>query len=284
MQNNVTVTVLITAYNEEEKIVRCLDSVEHQTFDDFEIVLINDGSTDNTDKIIQQYIVNEDDKKKIRYISRENKGRIASLNEGILLARGKYIAIQDADDYSMKDRLKKQVEFLETHQNVDVVGTAYVRLDSIRGERYIRRYPTEDCQIKREMCKYIPLCQGSMMIKAEVIRSVNGYNPQCKDAEDLDLWVRLGNRITMANIDEPLYVYDLTMQNSYFHKNYRIGDRNIRVFQLNCKAVKVFHLPMHYYIYPCARLLYPYIPTWMKRIARWRISKIKEEPYVTNQN
>ena len=280
MQNDVTVTVLITAYNEQEKIVRCLDSIENQTFEDFEILVINDGSNDNTDAIVRQYKSEKDINNKIRYISRENKGRIASLNEGIAKARGEYIAIQDADDYSMATRLEKQVHFLREHGDIDVVGTAYVRLDSIRNEKYIRRYPTDDRQIKKEMCKYIPLCQGSMMIKATTIRSVDGYNPNCKDAEDLDLWIRLGNNVKMANIDEPLYVYDLTMQNSYFHTNYKIRERNKRVFKLNCKAIKVFGLPKYYYIYPIARLLYPYIPTKIKKLIRGNMSKIQEEEYV----
>lgn len=271
-----TVTVLITAYNEQEKIQRCLDSIYAQSFRDFEILLINDGSSDETDLIVKRYLEQKDVEHKITYISRENKGRIESLNEGIYKANGEYIAIQDADDYSLPERLEKQVKFLKSNPNVDVVGTSYIRLDSIRNEKYVRIYPREDTHIKKEMCKYIPLCQGSMMIKTSTIRSVNGYNTKCKDAEDLDLWLRLGNNVVFANIDEPLYVYDLTMQNSYFHSNYKERERNFRLFKLNCKAIKVFNLPKYYYIFPIARLLYPYIPTRLKSIIRAKTSKIQE--------
>lgn len=273
---NTTVTVLITAYNEQEKIERCLDSIYAQTFRNFEILLINDGSTDNTDSVIKRYIDKKDCEHKIYYISRKNKGRINSLNEGVCKASGEYIAIQDADDYSLPERLEKQFAYLKSHPEVDVVGSSYIRLDSIRNEKYVRSYPTEDSQIKREMCKYIPLCQGSVMMKTSTIRSVNGYNSECKDAEDLDLWLRLGNNAVFANINEPLYVYDLTMQNSWFHSNYKERERNLRLFQLNCKAIQVFRLPKHYYVYPLARLLYPYIPTKLKTIARSKTSKIKE--------
>ena len=271
------VTVLITAYNEEEKIERCIDSILGQSFSDFEILIINDGSTDNTDTIIRNIIKKKDINHKIRYINRENCGRILSLNEGIFLAKGKYIAIQDADDYSLKDRLLKQVEFLENNSDIDILGTAYIRYDSIRNEKYIRRYPLEDKQIKQEMCKYIPICQGSMMLKTNLIKSVGGYNTKCKDAEDLDLWLRLGNNVKFANLSEPYYVYDLTLSNSFFHSNYKTWERNYRVFKLNCKAIKVFSLSKLNYIYALARLIYPYIPTNLKKIIRNRCSKIQEK-------
>jgi glycosyltransferase involved in cell wall biosynthesis len=273
---SVLVSVLITAYNEEEKIERCLNSILSQTFQNFEIVLINDGSTDCTDMIVQKLISEKDNQHKIVYINRENKGRLRSLNEGLFLAKGKYIAIQDADDYSLPQRLEKQVSVLEKHPEIGVLGTAYIRLDSIRYEKYVRSYPTTDKKIKKEMCKYIPICQGSVMYRTELIRKVGGYNEECKDAEDLDLWLRIGNKTKFANISEAYYVYDLTMQNSYFHSNYRIWDRNKRVFKLNCKAVRVFKLPFYYYIYPVARLIYPYIPNGLKKIARTIVSDIKE--------
>lgn len=277
MNENIIVTVLITAYNEEEKIERCIDSIFNQSFQNFEILLINDGSTDNTDDIVKRIVKEKDINKKIRYVNRENCGRIVSLNEGIFSAKGKYIAIQDADDYSLPDRLKKQVEFLENNPDIDVLGTAYIRYDSIRNEKYVRTYPLCDREIKQEMCKYIPICQGSMMVRTEMICSVGGYNTQCKDAEDLDLWVRCGNNIKFANLPEPYYVYDLTLSNSFFHSNYKIWERNYRVFKLNCKAIKVYKLSKLKYIYPLARLVYPYIPTKLQKIARNLVSKIKEE-------
>lgn len=277
MNEDIMVTVLITAYNEEEKIERCIDSILEQSFSNFEILLINDGSTDDTDRIIKKIMKEKDINKKIRYINRENRGRILSLNEGVFLAKGKYIAIQDADDYSLKNRLIKQVEFLENHPDIDVLGTAYIRYDSIRNEQYVRKYPLEDKQIKQEMCKYIPICQGSMMIKTNVIQSVGGYNKECKDAEDLDLWLRLGNNVKFANLQEPYYVYDLTLSNSFFHSNYKVWERNYRVFKLNCKAIKVYNLPKIKYIYPLARLIYPYIPTKIKKFARNKFSRIEEE-------
>lgn len=280
MNNNaeVKVTVLITAYNEEEKIERCLKSILEQTYKNFEIVLINDGSIDSTDEKIKIFI-SKNSAKNIRYYSRENKGRLISLNEGIFLAKGKYIAIQDADDYSLPNRLEKQVEYLEKHPNIDILGTAYYRLDAIRKEKYIRIYPETDKEIKKEMCKYIPLCQGSMMAKIDVLKSVGGYNINCKDAEDLDLWVRLGNKATFANLREPYYVYDLTMENSYFHKKYNFLDRNKRVFKLNCKAIKAFDLPKYNYIICFLRLLYPYIPVSLKKILRTKFSRIKEKNF-----
>lgn len=278
MANKILVSVLITAYNEEEKIMRCLDSIANQTFKDFEIIIINDGSVDKTDDLIREFISHHDSIS-YQYVSRCNKGRMISLNEGIKLAKGKYIAIQDADDYSLPNRLEEQVKFLENNITIDVLGTAYIRIDSIRNEKYIRKYPTNDEDIKKEMCKYIPICQGSMMIKTNIISSVGGYNIKCKDAEDLDLWIRLGNNIKFANLSNPYYVYDLTMSNSYFHSNYSVLQRNLRVFILNCKAIKVFNLKKKSYVYALSRLIYPYIPNKVKKIIRKNLSKIDELAY-----
>ena len=271
----VTVTVLITAYNEEEKIERCLDSILEQTFRDMEILVINDGSKDRTGEIVRR-VMEENPDRRIRLIDRENRGRVPSLNEGIWKAEGKYIAIQDADDYSLPERLEKQTSYFAAHPEVDVLGTAYIRLDDIRGEKYVRAYPEDDASIKREMCKYIPMCQGSVMMKSETIRRAGGYDESCKDAEDLDLWLRLGKQATFANLREPYYVYDLTRQNSFFHTNYGKTGRNLRVFKLNCKAVRIFGLPVYSYLFPLGRLAYPYIPNWMKKTVRRHVSKISE--------
>ena len=115
---NPKVTVLMSVYNGEKYLQEAIDSILEQTFKDFEFLIINDGSTDKTGEILESY-----HDLRIKIINNEkNIGLTKSLNKGLKLARGEYIARQDADDISMPERLEKEVEFLETHQDYAVVG------------------------------------------------------------------------------------------------------------------------------------------------------------------
>ena len=114
-----TVTVLMPVYNGEMYLREAIDSILHQTFTDFEFLIINDGSTDNSETIILSY-----DDSRIRYEKNDsNLKLIATLNKGIELAKGKYIVRMDADDISIPDRIEKQVAFLEKNPDVGICGS-----------------------------------------------------------------------------------------------------------------------------------------------------------------
>ena len=117
-----TVSVLMPAYNAAEHIREAIDSILEQTFTDFEFLIINDGSTDNAVDIISEY-----DDPRIKLVHNDgNKGLIYSLNYGLEIAQGKYIARMDADDIAMDTRLEKQVRFLEDNPDTSILGTAFI--------------------------------------------------------------------------------------------------------------------------------------------------------------
>src|SRR5665647_1469233 len=116
------VTVLMSVYNSESFLAEAIDSILGQTFKDFEFLIINDGSKDKSLEIIKNRAKNDP---RIRLISRPNKGLVKSLNEGLAKARGEYIARMDSDDISLKTRLKKEVDFLDSHPDVGMVGSNY---------------------------------------------------------------------------------------------------------------------------------------------------------------
>ena len=121
--NNPLVSVVLSVYNAEKHIVEAIESILTQSYKNFEFIIIDDGSTDGSLEIIKSY-----DDERIILISRENKGLIASLNEGIEQAKGKYIARMDADDISLSSRFEEQVTFMEMHEEVGICGTTIIKL------------------------------------------------------------------------------------------------------------------------------------------------------------
>lgn len=114
------VSVVMPVYNSEKYLKESIESILNQSYSDLEFIIINDGSTDNSFKIIKEYAKLD---KRINVISRENKGIVYSLNEAIRLAKGEYIARMDADDISAPKRIEKQISFLKSHRDIDILGT-----------------------------------------------------------------------------------------------------------------------------------------------------------------
>lgn len=266
------VTVLITAYNEAEHIEEAVRSVLAQTYDNLEAVVINDGSTDGTEDVLRQGFEDE----RLRVSDLRRNGRVTSLNHGLDAANGSFVAVLDADDQCMPGRIEKQVDYLLAHENVGVVGTYYHRKDGIRGEEYVRKYPTSDGAIRREMAKYIPISHSSAMYRKRAVMEVEGYDEDLADHEDLDLWIRIAQQWELANIPEPLVTRQIR-KDSYWHDNFSPHARNLHLAKMNAKAVAEFALPSHYYSFPALRMLYSFLPTSLKRVARNYLSEIDEE-------
>lgn len=197
------VSVVMSVYNGEKYLREAIESILNQTFTDFEFIIINDGSTDDTLKIIKSY-----KDLRIVLIDRENKGLVASLNEGINVARGKYIARQDADDWSVNTRLAKQVEYLEGNSEAVVVGSWITIIDDKSTARGVHRLYTEDIDIKRELLLRSPFAHGSIMaVKSKLPARYGIYDDKFYPAEDYALWSELSQCGVMYNLAKPLYSY-----------------------------------------------------------------------------
>jgi len=147
---NPEVTVLMSVYNGSKYLAEAIESILHQSYTDFEFLIINDGSTDLSEKIIKSY-----NDRRINYIkNNENIGLTRSLNKGLCLARGKYIARMDADDISMPDRFKEQVDFMEKNENVVACGT-FIELFGIKTGKI--KYPIKDKEIREKFIFNPPL-------------------------------------------------------------------------------------------------------------------------------
>ncbi|MFN6567621.1 glycosyltransferase family 2 protein [Dendronalium sp. ChiSLP03b] len=195
------VTVLMPVYNGERYLREAIDSILAQTFPDFEFLIINDGSTDNTREIICSY-----DEPRIRLIDNDyNLGLTRSLNKGLKLAEGEFIARQDADDVSEPERLAKQVTFLKTHPEVTLVGTWYKYIDpqgSLIGECNL---PCKSTQIRWEILFYCPFVHSAVMFrKYTIVEQIGFYNEALSYAQDYDLWWRIVRQLQVANLNEYL--------------------------------------------------------------------------------
>lgn len=197
------VSILMGVYNGEKTLSRSIDSVKRQTFFNWEFIIFNDGSTDNTSTILKRY---SDEDPRIHILNGRGKNGLASgLNQCLFVAKGKYIARMDDDDISLPERLFKQVDYLEKHNNVDAVGSSMIVFDEC-GEKGIRH---NDVLItKKSFLKGSPFFHPTIMIKRKVLKDLNGYRTDVGRTEDLDLWFRFfqGGYVG-CNLQEPLLKY-----------------------------------------------------------------------------
>lgn len=197
------VTVLMSVYNGERFLKEAIESILTQTFTDFEFLIINDGSKDNSVKIIESY-----DDPRIRLINNEkNLKLIASLNKGVSLARGRYIARMDCDDISMPERLEKEVNFLENNHDYGLVGTWYTVIDGESKDQYNRSYPSSNDLIKLFLSLNCPLAHGSIMGRTELFKQNSYGSKEYPAVEDYELWVRMSKTTKIHNIPEYLFKY-----------------------------------------------------------------------------
>lgn len=203
----VTVSVLMSVFNGEKYLSAAVESILVQSFSDFEFIIINDGSNDGSEALLERFAARD---KRIRLITRENQGLVASLNEGIALARAPLIARMDADDISHVDRFALQVAFLRDNPQVVCVGGALEMIDE--KSRYLTRLyiPEADHDIQRlHLEGHTAICHPAAMIRRQTLIDVGAYDPNFYPAEDLDLWLRLGEVGQLANLRDTVLRYRL---------------------------------------------------------------------------
>lgn len=195
-----TISVIMSVLNGEDFLKEAVDSILNQTFNDFEFIIINDGSTDRTPEILEEY---RDER--IVLIHQENIGLTKSLNKAVSLSKGKYIARQDADDISAVARFQNQIEYLESHPECVAVGTWANVIDAEGKEINTFRYPERFCEIKEALKSYNPIVHGSALVRREALVAVGCYNEKFVYTQDYDLWLRLSEIGELGNLPLELY-------------------------------------------------------------------------------
>ena len=199
MQKTPRVSVIMPAYNVEKYVGEAIESILNQTFTDFEFIIINDGSTDDTAKIINKYAQKDN---RIRFINRvDNRGFIASLNECLDVARGEFIAKMDSDDISLPERLKKQVDFLDRNPDVGMVGCGFKKFGSAN---HVCFHPE-----RVTIIDFMYGCATTIFLaRREIIEKHNlRFDSQYFAAEDMEFYSRFVRFAKIANLQEVLYLY-----------------------------------------------------------------------------
>lgn len=198
------VSVVLPVYNCPEYIGQAIESVLSQTLSDFELIVIDDGSKDQTPQVLSRYM-----DPRIRLITQENRGLASTLNRGIELARGRYIARQDQDDLCFPERLAKQVAFMDAHPDCGLLGTwAEVWVENTRTDR-THEHPSDNATLKYELLLNNPFVHSSVMIRKSALDRAGNYStdPDRQPPEDYELWSRLARQYEVANLPEVLHIY-----------------------------------------------------------------------------
>ena len=193
------------AYNGEKYISESIMGILNQTFKYFEFIIVDDGSTDCTWTIINEFAKNDN---RIILLKNERNLKLSkTLNKAINIARGEYIARIDCDDWSYPYRLEKQYEFMENNLEVGILGSS---IEIINPEGKIigkREYELNDPDIRKKIFKYSPFCHSSVIIRKSVLNKSGLYDPYFNPAEDYELYFRIGRYSKFANLKDVLLKY-----------------------------------------------------------------------------
>ena len=195
------VTVMMTVYNGMPYLPEAVDSIFDQTLQDFQFIIINDGSTDGS----QNYLTRLEDPR-VHVIYQENRGRGAALNEGLKICDTEFLALMDADDIALPTRLETQLIYLRTHSRIGLVGTqiAYIGVNGRKG--FSPPLPYEHADIYGDLFRMrYSFCHGSMMCRTRILKDIGGYRFQ-STGEDVDIFLRMGEAARLANLDKVLYL------------------------------------------------------------------------------
>ncbi|WP_226163551.1 glycosyltransferase family 2 protein [Hymenobacter terricola] len=226
------VSVLMPVYNAAPYVEQAVRSILEQTFADFELLIFNDGSQDASSEIIRSI---QDER--IRFFDcGQNSGYVVHLNEGLRLAKGKYIARMDADDIALPERFAKQVALLEQNVQIGLCGTAYDTFDAMQIKVYV---PVSDTEIREFMLLNSPMGHPTVMFRKSIIEQYNlRYDPSFMPAEDYKLWVDFSGVTSIQNIPEVLLHYRVHPYqiSSYMNDNQRANADAVRILQLTTKG------------------------------------------------
>ncbi len=256
------VSIIISVYNGAATINQALSSITSQTFTDYEIILINDHSTDKTSHILTHWQSLAPNHVLKIITNSQNLGLTKSLNKGIRLARGKYIARLDADDWWHPEKLAKQVKFITTHPEYGVIGSYYM---DIQGQRHrLQRLPVTDQTIKLTLFRHNPFAHSCVLINKQLLYQVNCYDESVYYGQDCDLWFRLLPYTKFYNLPKIL---------CYRETSQGISNTNSRPqmwqgIKTRLKFLRRYQTSLFEYFYILEPIIVIFTPRWLKLIYR----------------
>ena len=231
-------SVVMSCYNAQQTVQKAIDSILNQSFRDFEFIIIDDASSDLTSEILARY--QQQDNRITILTNQSNQGLSYSLNRGIRYAKTPLIARMDADDIAYLSRLKEQFDFMHSHQEVDILGTAVRYIDESGKPIKAMQLPTENEAIKARVFKKTLVFHPTVMIKKQVFEQHGYYDPQLRWAEDADLWYRIYDKIVFHNLSQVLLDYTLKPQ---INRKILLNNLRVKWRNLNQRGLTIEYLP-----------------------------------------
>ncbi len=199
------VSVVMPVYNGEKYVAEAIESILEQTFADFELIIVDDGSQDRSAAIVRSYAARDD---RIRCVTlEENTGEASARNRGLELARGEFVAGMDSDDVSRPERLEKQVDHLRANPTIGAVGTEALFVDETLKPWGLYRAAENHARIAYDLQMGPCIVGASIMMRREIVEACSGYDESISRSADIELVARLIPRTRLANLPEPLYLY-----------------------------------------------------------------------------
>lgn len=262
---NKLISVIMGIYNCEEYLEDALNCIVNQTYTNWEVIMCDDGSKDNTTAVAQKFVEKYPDKFRLLK-NDENKGLNYTLNKCLYEAKGNYIARMDGDDLCSPERFEKQVRFLKEHPEYSIVSSTMVLFDET-GKWGLSKSPEEPT--KEQVVVGSPICHAPVIIRKECIDAVGGYtiDKRMLRVEDVNLWIKLYSKGYKAyNIQEPLYEMR-NDQNALRRRKYKYRINSTYVRLLGCKALKLSFI---YYIKAFTPMIIGLVPAKLRHFVRKR--------------
>jgi glycosyltransferase involved in cell wall biosynthesis len=193
-----TISVIIPVYNRQAFIGEAIQSVLDQTCSDYEIIVIDDGSTDETAGVVRRF-----DDRRIHYIYQDNQGVAAARNHGLRIAQGEYIAFLDSDDLFLPEKLETQLAYLRQNPNVGLVYTAYTALDVQNNHKTTHRADLRG-DVYARLLRNCPIATPTVMIPRRVLEHAGTFDESLHLGEDVDLYIRIARHYEIGAINQPL--------------------------------------------------------------------------------
>jgi glycosyltransferase involved in cell wall biosynthesis len=222
------ISVLMPVYNAGRYVAEAVESILAQTLEDFEFLIIDDGSKDRSPEILRGYAARDP---RIRLVSRPNTGIVGALNEGLGLARGELVARMDADDVALPSRLATQLRYMEDHPECVMVGSRVLVIDpegmplTIMSDALTHEQIVEGFLAGRGQLVHHP----AVMYRRRVVLEIGAYRPIFDESEDLDLFLRLAEVGRIVNLEEPLLKYREHMAKASRAKVVRVEENSRRI-------------------------------------------------------
>ena len=222
------ISVVMPVWNAARYLAAAVTSILDQTFRDFELIAVDDGSTDASPAILRAFA---DRDPRIRVLSRPNTGIVGALNDGLSAALGEFVARMDADDLSLPPRFDRQLDFMRTHPECVCVGSAFLYMDASGSLLKECRRPTDHVTIERELLAGNggAIIHPAAMFRRAVVEQAGRYRPMAQWIEDLDLYLRLARLGQLANLPEVLFHYRFHEQSVNFTRNQGRQERKLAV-------------------------------------------------------